>query len=184
MIIGKVTDMNVVLDVILLTVIVFCTVYYFRKGFAASIVGFARFVLAAALSFAFSGLIADLIAPAVARAVGEVYIPEGNGPSYIAYALAFVLVFIVAMFAVGLLERFFRKVIRRMPVVGFVDGVFGGGVGLLVGFLFAALLVELYAALAAYVGGNLFTMQAISDSVLAEFLYENNLFGMIFKSLS
>ncbi len=109
---------------------------------------------------------------------------EGTSTSYVAYALAFILVFIVAIFAVGLMERFFRKVIRRLPIIGFVDGVFGGGVGLLVGFLFAALLVELYAALAVYVGGSVFSQEALTDSVIAEFLYENNLFGLIFKVLS
>lgn len=176
--------MSVVLDVILLLVIVFCGVYYFRKGFASSVVGFARFILAVALSFVFSGLVSDLLRPAIARAVGEEATAENANASYIAYALAFVLVFIVAMFAVRLLERFFTKVIRRIPVIGFVDGVFGGGVGLLVGFLFAALLVELYAALAVYVGGSVFSETALADSVLAEFLYENNLFGLIFKSLS
>jgi len=50
--------------------------------------------------------------------------------------------------------------------------------------LFAALLVELYAALAVYVGGSVFSQEALYDSVLSEFLYENNLFGLIFKSLS
>ncbi|MBR6768943.1 MAG: CvpA family protein [Clostridia bacterium] len=175
--------MNIVLDVILLTVIVFCAVYYFRKGFASSVVGFARFVLAAALSFAFSGLVANLLEPAIQRAVGSDGSESANA-AYIAYALAFVLVFIVALFAVGLMERFFRRVIRRLPIIGTIDGVFGGGVGLLVGFLFAALLVELYAALAAYAGGSVFSMQALYDSTIAEFLYENNLFGLIFKSLS
>ena len=90
----------------------------------------------------------------------------------------------VAILAVGLLERFFRKVIRRLPIIGFVDGVVGGGVGLLVGVLFAALLVELYAALAVYVGGSVFSLEALSDSWLGELFYENNLFGLIFKSLS
>ena len=176
--------MNIIIDVILLTVIVFCTVHYFRKGFAASVVGFARFVLAAALSFAFSGLVCKLITPAIARTMGEDGAVGGIGASYIAYALAFILVFAVAIFAVGLTERFFRKVIRRLPIIGTVDGIFGGGVGLLVGFLFAALLVELYAALAVYSGSGVVSMQALNDSVLAEFLYENNLFGLIFKSLS
>lgn len=176
--------MAIVLDIILLFVIVFCAVHYFRKGFAASVVGFARFVLAAALSFAFSGLVANLLEPAIARAVGGTASAEGTSASYIAYALAFILVFIVAIFSVGLLERFFRKVIRRLPLVGFVDGLVGGGVGLLVGFLFAALLVELYAALAVYVGGSVFSNEALRNSMLAEFLYENNLFGLIFKAFS
>jgi len=176
--------MAIVLDVILLTVIVFCAVHYFRKGFASSVVGFARFVLAAALSFTFSGLVADLLSPAIARAVGKEGAAESTSASYIAYALAFILVFIVAIFAVGLMERFFSKVIRRLPIVGAVDGIVGGGVGLMVGFLFAALLVELYAALAVYVGGSIFSETALADSLLGKFLYDNNLFGLIFKSLS
>lgn len=176
--------MAIVLDITLLFVIVFCAVHYFRKGFAASVVGFARFVLAAALSFAFSGLVASLLEPAIARAVGENSATGVASASYIAYAIAFILVFIVAIFSVGLLERFFRKVIRRLPIIGMIDGLVGGGVGLLVGFLFAALLVEFYAALAVYVGGSVFSGEVLTDSVLAEFLYENNLFGLIFKSFS
>ena len=89
--------MNIVLDVILLTVIVFCAVYYFRKGFASSVVGFARFVLAAALSFAFSGLVANLLEPAIQRAVGSDGSESANA-AYIAYALAFVLVFGIVLF--------------------------------------------------------------------------------------
>ena len=92
--------MGIILDVTLLFLIVFCAVYYYRKGFASSVVGFARFVLAAALSFTFSGLVADLISPAIARAVGQE--AEGTSTSYVAYALAFILVFIVAIFAVGM----------------------------------------------------------------------------------
>lgn len=176
--------MSILLDVILLSVIVFCTVFYFRKGFASSVIGFARFVLAAALSFAFSGLVADLIFPAIARALGEESGVVGRGASYISYALAFILIFIVSMIAVKFMERFFTKVIRRIPIIGMIDGVLGGGVGLIVGVLFAALLVELYAALAVYVGGAIFSSEALRDSVLAEFFYENNLFGLIFKALS
>ena len=169
--------MSVVLDIILLSVIVFCIVSYYRKGFAASAVGFARFIIAAGLSFALSGLVADLISSSVEKTVGE------DNASYIAYALAFVLVFAAAMVLLGFAERFLGGFISSFPILGTVVSLFGGGVGLLVGFLFATLLVELYAALAIYVGG-VFSTEALNDSVLAEFLYEYNLFVLIFKSLS
>ena len=103
--------MSVVLDIILLSVIVFCIVSYYRKGFAASAVGFARFIIAAGLSFALSGLVADLISSSVEKTVGE------DNASYIAYALAFVLVFAAAMVLLGFAERFLGGFISSFPIL-------------------------------------------------------------------
>ena len=171
----------IVFDVILLSVIVFCMAYYFLKGFAASIVSFLRVLLAILVSLIFSDMVAEVIFPAILRAVGEDAAIVNANAYYVAYAIAFVLVFIVAVFTVKVIECFFSKVLRHLPIIGMIDGVLGGCVGFVVGILFSALAVEVYAVLVVYVGGSFFNAEAIEGSMLAKYLYENNLFGLIFK---
>lgn len=174
----------IVFDVILLSVIVFCMAYYFLKGFAASVLSFLRVVLAILVSLIFSDMVAEIIFPAILRTVGEDSAVLNANASYVAYAIAFVLVFIVAIFIVRVLECFFSRVLRHLPIIGMIDGVLGGCVGFVVGILFSALAVELYAVLVLYVGGSFFNAEALEGSMLAKYLYENNLFGLIFRIVS
>lgn len=184
--------MSLLLDIILLIVMVFSAVFYYRKGFAASVVGLLRFVIAFVLSVMFSGLLADVFQPAVSKAL-----PSGGGESffsmigekmvnsgYVAYVLAFALIFLLSLLVVKLIEFLLRTIIQSLPVIGTFDHLLGGLVGILAGFFWAQLLTELYVALAHYASGGFFSAEVFNDTVLAKFLYDYNLFGLIFKAIT
>lgn len=185
--------MSLLIDLILVAVMVFCTVYYGKKGFAASLVGFARFWIALGLALLFSGSLAEKLQPFVNEKLGT-----GEGDSflssivekmlssgYVARILAFAILFAAGFLAVKLLELFLRMVVK-LPVIHTLNNALGTVLGVLVGFFWISLLSLILMTLAEVLAGSVswLSPKDFENTVLAKFLYENNFFRLIFEKLS
>lgn len=185
--------MSLIIDLILVAVFAFFVIFYMKKGLVHSIVGFARFWIALGIAIAFSGLLADALQPLISEKIGN-----GDGESfmsaivqsvvssgYVARVLSFALLFAVAFVAVKLLELLLRPLVK-LPVIHFMNNALGAVLGVLVGFLWLQLLSIVFMAAAELLSGSIswLTPESFDSTILAKFLYEHNLFRLLFESLT
>ncbi len=185
--------MSLLIDAILAAVMIFCIVYYAKKGFAASLLGLIRFWIALALALLFSGPLAEKLQPIISEKIGN-----GDGESffsvivngfvssgYVARVLAFAILFAAAVILVKLLEMALR-LLSRIPVIGGLNKILGTLLGLLVGFFWISLLSLILMAMAEYLSGSIpgLTPESFENTILAKFLYEKNIFRLLFEKLS
>ncbi len=185
--------MSVIIDLILVAVFVFCAVFYYKKGLLASIIGFARFWIALGLALLFSKGLAGKIQPVMESKFG---VEEGGSfvselvgmalsSGFVARVLAFAIIFIVSFIAVKILELVLN-IFVKLPVINFMNNILGLVVGIVAGFFWIQLLSVLFMTFAEYLASSVswLSVEDFDNTLLARFLYENNLFRIIFESLS
>ena len=184
--------MSLLIDAILAAVMIFCIVYYAKKGFAASLLGLIRFWIALALALLFSGPLAEKLQPIISEKIGNgnenffsVIVNGFVSSGYVARVLAFAILFAAAVILVKLLEMALR-LLSRIPVIGGLNKILGTLLGLLVGFFWISLLSLILMAMAEYLSGSIpgLTHESFKNTILAKFLYENNIFRLLFEKLS
>ena len=93
--------------------------------------------------------------------------------------------FAAAVILVKLLEMALR-LLSRIPVIGGLNKILGTLLGLLVGFFWISLLSLILMAMAEYLSGSIpgLTPESFENTILAKFLYEKNIFRLLFEKLS
>lgn len=185
--------MSVIIDLVLVAVFIFCAVFYYKKGLLSSIIGFARFWVALGLAFLFSGGLAERLQPAIESNLGT---DEGGSfvsqlvgmavsSGFVARVLAFAIIFIVSFIAVKILELVLN-IFVKLPVLNFMNNILGLAIGVVIGFFWIQLLSVLLMTFAEYLASSVswLSVEDFDNTLLAKFLYENNLFRIIFESLT
>lgn len=185
--------MNIVIDGILIAVAIFCVIYYSVKGFVASVVGLIRFWLALGLSVAFSGPLAEKLQPVV---VSRLNFSENDSffsqivervvtAGYLSRVLAFALIFVAALLAVKILELAL-KLLTKLPVLKFLNKSLGAVVGIGMALFWVQLLTVIFMATAEFLAGSVswLTPEVFDNTVIAKFIYDNNLFRYMFEGLT
>lgn len=74
----------------------------------------------------------------------------------------------------------------KLPVINFMNNILGLVVGIVAGFFWIQLLSVLFMTFAEYLASSVswLSVEDFDNTLLARFLYENNLFRIIFESLS
>ncbi len=185
--------MSFVIDGILVTVMIFCVIFYSKKGFVASLVGFVRFWLAAGLAIWLSGPVANKLQPVVEAKLGisqnegffSVIVERIVSSGYLSRVLAFALIFVAALIAVKLLELLL-KLLVKLPVVSFFNKTLGAVMGIAIGLFWLQVLSLVFMMLAEYLSGSVswITHDAFDNTYLAKFIYDNNLFRYLFERLT
>lgn len=185
--------MSYVIDGILVAVMLFCIVFYSVKGFVSSVVGLFRFWIAAALSGVFSKSLSEKLHPMILSKIGLE--ESGNffskvvnavvSSGYISRVIAFALVFVVTLIAVKILE-IIMNLLTKLPVMRFLNRTLGSAVGVVIGAFWVQLLAIIIMALAELLAGSVewLSPEIFNGTVIARFLYEHNVFRMVFEALT
>ena len=171
----------IVLDILVIAILVLVTVRYARKGISGVLLGIASYIVSAVLAWALGSTVGGWlfekpIAKALDGALSEYYLT----PKSIAGALGFIVVFIVALIVCKFLSKKFTKLIN-IPVVGQINHILGGLLGLVLAFL----LVQV-AVLIVFVPIQLFPFfkeganEIMAASHVARWFYEHNLIRALF----
>ena len=107
--------MNIVVDVILIFIFAATVVQFYRKGFVKSLFSLCRLFASIIIAFAFTSIVADLVNNKL---------------------LAFILLFIAAMIACGILSSVIDKLFS-LPILKEINKLFGLALGAVCGFLYA-----------------------------------------------
>ena len=183
---------SLLVDAFVLLVFFLIMIYYTLRGFVAALVGFLRFWIAASLAVFFSGRLSARIQPIIeARlnieddgsffsALLEKVVSSGT----LSKAIAFVLLFALASIAVKLFELLF-KAMEKVPFVKLVNRLFGMMMGMVVGYFWVQILAFAMVTFADYLNAWLTFLPegSIRNTVLLNWLYENNIFRWIVERL-
>ena len=159
--------MSQVIDIALVAVLAFLTVRGTLRGFARSLVGFARLVLSFLVTATFGGVLSEWINAAWLHAEGGL---PAIGGSILGHVLLFASVYAALSVGVYLIGR-----IVSLPVIKQCDRLLGACLGGVVGLIaVSCLAVLLHAVL--YVTGNI----AVYDSSLVlRWVYGLRIFDLI-----
>ena len=185
--------MNYVIDSVLVAIMLFCVVFYSVKGFISSVVGLFRFWIAAALAGVFSKPLTERLHPIIVDKLG---MEEGGNfvseivkgvisSGYISRVVAFSLVFAAVLIALKLLELI-MNLLSKLPVIRFLNRTLGTAVGVVVGVFWVQLIALVLMACGELFGDTVpfLAPDVLNGTVLAKFLYEHNLFRLVFESLT
>lgn len=172
----------IVLDILVVAILVLVTVRYAIKGLSGVLLGLISYIVSAVLAWALGSTVGGwLFEKPVAKALGEGDLTEHFlTPKSIAGALGFLAVFIVALIVCKFLTKKFTKLID-IPVVGQLNHLLGGLLGLVLAFL----LVQV-AVLIVFVPIQLFSFfkegaqDIMASSHVARWFYEHNLIRALF----
>ena len=160
--------MNIVIDIILLGLIAFFVLKYFKAGLALSIIGFVRFLIAIIIAI----LLGNLFGSLIKNVTGY----DGGGLIILGYIVAF----FAAYICITLLMKLVKKI--NIPIISFADKLLGGALGLIMGIsITSAVSVLLYAVInfATKFDAESNLMYVYDNSVIFKFLCDFSIFEFL-----
>ncbi len=162
-----------ILDIILGLIFLLCVGYYYRKGFARSVMDF--------FSFFVSGVITKLFYGDVTQFLLEKteFFNELPDPSYVAKLVSIVGVFIVASIAIKVLINIIDKAFK-LPLIKTANKILGLLIGIIMGFL----IVTVVCIITDFVASTGYepVARAVSNSYIIEL--DSKIVDMIFPEIS
>ncbi len=183
--------MSMLLDIIVLAVLAICIVIYTKRGFMKSLLNFIGFFVALVCAY----LAQPVLAPALEGPIGRTLagydgsdgtLSEMLGSditaSIIASVVAFAILFILFSVAVKLVAWFVDRVFR-LPVLKQANKLLGLILGLLIGLFYAQLLAIFFFTFSELLIASFdwITGEAFEGSVVARWMFDHNLFKMLFS---
>ncbi len=162
-----------ILDIVLALIFILCVGYYYRKGFARSVMEFFSFFAAGVVTRLFYGEVASFLLEKTT------FFNETPAPDYIARLVAIVGVFVVASIAIKFLIKAIDKVFK-LPLIKTANKALGLLIGVLCGFLYVTVICMVADFVSA--AGNEAVQTAVSNSYIMEI--DSKLVDMIFPEIS
>ncbi len=171
-----------ILDILVIAILVFVTVRYAVKGLSGVVLGIVSYIVSAILAWTLGSTVGGWLfeKPIAGALEGAELSKHFLTPKSIAGALGFIAVFIIALIVCKLITKKFTKLID-IPVVGQLNHLLGGLLGLVLAFL----LVQV-AVLIVFVPLQLFPFfkesseEIMAASHVARWFYEHNLIRALF----
>lgn len=172
----------IVLDILVVAILVFVTVRYAVKGLSGVVLGIISYIVSAVLAWSLGSTVGSrLFEKPIAKALEGTALTEYFlTPKSIAGVLGFIAVFIIALIVCKFLTKKFTGLIN-FPVVGQLNHILGGALGLVLGYLIVQVIV-----LIIFVPIQLFPFfkespeEIMAASHVARWFYEHNLIRALF----
>lgn len=159
----------VIFELVFWALIIFNVIIYGKKGFLSTVLQLLTFGVAFLAAYFLSGPLAQLFG-------GE------NDVDSTKRTLFFVGIFIIVAILMGLVQKILTKTVKKIPLVGSLNTVLGGLVGLVLGLLYAYLAVSLCAIIIEVTKNNpLPWMNAsiIDHTWMVKLVYQYNLLTLL-----
>ncbi len=170
--------MHIFIDIVIVAMLVFCAIKYYRQGFLCSCLHFGKFVVAVLFSVIFGRPLGDLFAdkligPATEASVSLSLINMISG------ILAYVLIYTVTLTVLHVVIRLLSKI--KIPIITNFDKLLGLTLGLVVGIFSVSLLSTVAYSLLEFMSslGKSELMNIYYDSYVFKFVYDLNIFEFV-----
>lgn len=165
-----------ILDIVFLVVLFIAFISGMQKGLITSLLACVAMFGALMLGKAFEGELAERFLDSDFRVWFNDNFANGGDLEQLFHVLSFVIVFILAYAALMLIVNLINNIVR-MPKLKGVDGLLGGVLGLVRGYVVICIAVAaieiLFKPLESE--GNLFVQTLINDSAIAKFFRDKSL---------
>ncbi|MGM9636655.1 MAG: CvpA family protein [Eubacteriales bacterium] len=170
----------ILFDILVIVIIALSVIGYAKKGLVLVLLTFGSYIVSAILASVFGSAIGSLIRPSLESALESVsYLDKLLSASAIANGIGFILVFIVAMIATGIICRFLSKKID-IPVIAQINHLLGGVCGLFLGVLFVQVLVlVVFMPIQLIAVYNESAAGLIEKSTVARWFFDHNLIRLL-----
>ncbi len=157
--------MAIVIDILFITLFVFCVVRHLRLGFACSVLNAGKLII--------SLLSASFFCRSVALVLYELGVSES-----LSVITAFVLIFFVTLFSVGIIIKLISKI--EVPIITRIDKFLGAILGAMLGMLSVLISATiLYTLLELVSSLTPVAMSVYDNSYVFKFVYDLNIFEFI-----
>lgn len=183
--------MSMLLDVIVLAVLVICMIIYTKRGFVKSLLNFIGFFVALICAYLAIPVLSSALEKPIQNAF-DAYDGSGGSLSDLlsmpittriisdvaAFTILFVLFTVAVKLGAMLIDRLFR-----LPVLKQANKLLGFILGLVIGLFYAQLLSIFFFTFSEYLiaSQDWLTREAFEGSVVARWMFDHNLFKLLFS---
>jgi uncharacterized membrane protein required for colicin V production len=164
--------MWILYDLALVGIIAAAVIVNYKKGFLRVLLSVASFVVAIILAYMISGFFTNggsTVISDAAQGTGNIYLESASSSRPLVFVVVFVIVSIVA----NMLSKAIQMAVDKIPIVGNLNQILGGLLGLLEGGVMAYAAVTICALIIAVTGESLEWMNSavIDKTFLVSLVY-------------